>query len=121
MSKIGGSARERVTGQSLAASEDQGAPEAEAASAGGGYFARAPRALTHAVVRPVSKGQEVLGVCDVLLALRAHAVGVKALRVGEALQGAGRRARTQESCWTQTKGCGRGSNRLRLPDCCRKQ
>ena len=42
-------------------------------------------ALTHAVVGPVAKGEEVLGVQDVLLALGAHAVGVKPLGVGEAL------------------------------------
>lgn len=51
----------------------------------------APPALTHAVVRAVTKGEVVLGVVHILLAIRPHAVGVKLVGIREALHDGQRR------------------------------
>lgn len=42
--------------------------------------------LADAVVRAMAEGQEVFGVLDVLLTLRAEAIRVKLQRISEALQ-----------------------------------
>lgn len=69
-----------------------------------------PATLTHAVVGAVSKGEEVLGIHNVLLALGAHAVGVKLGGLGEALEGAGR----QEGQGGQ-RGCVPGGTTFAAP------